>query len=247
MKSLTKYLISLLAMMLILTTSTTGLGAVNAQEQPKVNNTEDPLEYFEEVTLNTEEASFPVSDEQKESLLYKALDLIENEEVTFLSENNLIFDQPEVRGIEYDNGLKTYSVSFNYIEETEGSRITNLNIVFDENEELKNTFEIDVQVLNSKDVRVDYWQDGEGIVNQVINVTEFYPEGQISPMGWMDCMQSCLAGKGLTMMAITALFFACGFACTAGVPATAGTACYACVNTAGIIGVNSFIDCMDKC
>ncbi|MDQ0273380.1 hypothetical protein [Cytobacillus purgationiresistens] len=59
-------------------------------------------------------------------------------------------------------------------------------------------------------------------------------------------MQKCLAGKGMSIMAMSALFFICGFACTVGVPATAGTACYACVNTAGIIGVSAFLDCWEK-
>nr|WP_280166682.1 hypothetical protein [Priestia aryabhattai]MDH3129941.1 hypothetical protein [Priestia aryabhattai] len=35
-------------------------------------------------------------------------------------------------------------------------------------------------------------------------------------------------------------------ACTAGVPATAGTACYACVNSAGILGVNTILNSLEK-
>ncbi|MBM7702300.1 hypothetical protein [Metabacillus iocasae] len=138
-----------------------------------------------------------MSEAQKERLLNKALGYIENEEVSYLSNNDLIFDHSEVRGIQYDDGTKNYSVSFNDVEEAAGSRITNLNIVFDENEELKNTFEIDIQVLNHEDVRVDYWQDGKGIANQVLTVDTVDSSGGFKAMGWMDCMQGCLAGKGM--------------------------------------------------
>lgn len=247
MKKSSKYFISFLSMLLILATSSTGLNFASA-EVNKVNETVDPVKHFEEVTKNTNDASFEVSQGQKKRLLNKALRYIKSEEVSYLSNNNLIFDHTEVRGIEYDNGTVTYSVSFNYVEEKGGSRITNLNVVFDENEELKDTFEIDIQVLNHEEVRLDYWQNGNGLSNQVLNVSELgFNDGEFTTMGWMDCMQGCLAGKGMTMMAIAVLFFACGLSCTAGVPATAGTACYACVNTAGIIGVNSFFDCMEKC
>ena len=49
------------------------------------------------------------------------------------------------------------------------------------------------------------------------------------------------------MLVIAGLLAACGVSCTAGVPATAGTACYACVNSAGIVGVNTVLGCLDEC
>jgi len=58
-----------------------------------------------------------------------------------------------------------------------------------------------------------------------------------------DCTHSCVASKGVSMLA----FAACGVACIAGVPATAGTACYACVNSAGILGATTILNCFEDC
>ncbi|MCQ6531018.1 hypothetical protein [Bacillus mycoides] len=72
----------------------------------------------------------------------------------------------------------------------------------------------------------------------------------IKAAGWSkrwSCTQSCVASKGVNLLAIGMLVGACGVACTAGVPATAGTACYACVNSAGILGVNTILGCLDEC
>lgn len=62
-----------------------------------------------------------------------------------------------------------------------------------------------------------------------------------------DCTQSCVASKGVSMLAFGAIVAACGVACTAGVPATAGTACYACVNSAGILGATTILNCFEDC
>lgn len=62
-----------------------------------------------------------------------------------------------------------------------------------------------------------------------------------------DCTQSCVASKGVNMVAFAAIVGLCGFACTAGVPVTAGTACYACVNTVGILGSQTILNCLTSC
>lgn len=56
----------------------------------------------------------------------------------------------------------------------------------------------------------------------------------MSAKGWTGCVSDCLCDKNISQWAITGLTILCG------------TACYACINTAGIIGVNASFD-WEKC
>lgn len=152
-------------------------------------------------------------------------------------------------GIEHEDGTINYSVSFTHVSE---DAVGLLNIVFNDKNKIVGTYELDMNKLSEVKSSVKYWINDQIIVNQDFDISEYTEnstnnEGEYSTMGWTDCMNDCLSGKGLTMWAIALLAILCGASCTVGVPATAGTACYACVNTAGIIGVNAFFDCMEKC
>ncbi|MEC2021039.1 hypothetical protein [Bacillus velezensis] len=56
----------------------------------------------------------------------------------------------------------------------------------------------------------------------------------MSAKGWTGCVSDCLCDKNISQWAITGLTILCG------------TAFYACINTAGIIGVNASFD-WEKC
>ncbi|MBY7142642.1 hypothetical protein KFZ56_06025 [Virgibacillus sp. NKC19-3] len=70
---------------------------------------------------------------------------------------------------------------------------------------------------------------------------------QIQTQGLGSCVNDCLGDKNISQWAITGLGILCGASCTVAVPATAGTACYACINTAGMIGATAVTDCFDQC
>lgn len=151
------------------------------------------------------------------------------------------------------------------------------NIVFNKDLEMKNTYEMNAVKNKENFSTTKFWIDGKLIntlkmdLNDVINnsiseetgnsivnntVAELEAKSDngedktFHTAGWSKrwkCTQSCVASKGVNMLVFGALVGVCGVACTAGVPATAGTACYACVNSAGILGVNTILNCLEKC
>lgn len=236
--------------------------ATNVSAQPlsklpsnnKEQSTKDEIigmtEYINENTIN-------VSDKEKEQLLNKTKSLIESGTVEHHSNNEKIFNNADVRGIEYEDGTIQYNVSFTYADEKDMSRVSMLNIIFNEDQKtVFKTYEVDMyKDQNEKNGIVKSWVDGKLDKNETFDISNL-PGGKtetiqkddmVSTQGWTGCMSNCLGNKNISLWAITGLGILCGAACTAGVPATAGTACYACVNSAGIIGVNAVFDCLDKC
>lgn len=196
------------------------------------------------------EQSFDVSEEDEKSLLDKAKNLIESGEVNHHSGNDKIFDNPRVRGIEYSDGTIQYSVAFTYADEESMEEVSMLNVVFNSDKDsVFKTYEVDLHKNASGDRGIaKSWVDGQLDKDEVIDISNLSTEEPtMSTQGWTGCMSDCLAEKEISKWALTALGILCGVSCTAGVPATAGTACYACVNSAGIIGANAVFDCLEEC
>ncbi|WP_339262702.1 hypothetical protein [Lysinibacillus sp. FSL K6-3209] len=65
------------------------------------------------------------------------------------------------------------------------------------------------------------------------------------------CTQSCVASKGVNLLVFGAMLAVCGLVCNPAALAAsaglAGGACYACANSAGILGVNTVINCWNTC
>ncbi|MCQ6531029.1 hypothetical protein [Bacillus mycoides] len=203
-----------------------------------------------------------LDDSIKNDLLAKTKELISSGKVKTQAGDNLI-----VTGLKL-NGNKEYSVSYSSIKTDEKSVVNSIelfNVVFNDELDMKNVYEI--KSTRNKDNKgiAQFWID-EKLVNKsemdldaVVNsgLSEKQVERKVGSIvnkpvlkaAWSkrwSCTQSCVASKGVNLMVIGMLVGACGIACTAGVPATAGTACYACVNSAGILGVNTVLNCLDE-
>ncbi|MDR6224729.1 hypothetical protein [Desmospora profundinema] len=248
-KTFTKFFIALLSMLVLVTTSTVNISAAQSLNIASNEN----LDKVESICNDVFDNIIEVDEDTQQRLLNKAQDHINSGKVKYKSSNDLVFKNPSVRGVKYDDGTITYSVSFNYTDEE--TRLNALNIVFDNKEELLNTFEVDIKKLSEDEASVNYWVDGKEHINQNVDISEYVASEEaekapqfsaMSKKSWSSCMQKCLAGKGMTMLAITLLGVLCGASCTVGVPATAGTACYACVNTAGMIGATAFMNCWEQ-
>lgn len=64
------------------------------------------------------------------------MNYIENEDVNYHGSNDLIFENPQVRDIQYNDGTITYSVSFNYVDKEAVTRLSTFNVVFNSDEDL---------------------------------------------------------------------------------------------------------------
>ncbi|WP_350253672.1 hypothetical protein [Bacillus halotolerans] len=195
-----------------------------------------------------------VSNKTKEKLLSKAKKAIEDGDIKYHKSNEKVFDNESVRGIKYDDGTVTYSVSYLYVDTEKVDRVSSFNVSFDSDMNIEEYYEVDMKKVSSTQNEMTYWVNGvKDEEKSGVFETEKSTEDQtsssnmMSTQSWTGCVSDCLGDKNISQWAITGLAILCGAACTAGVPATAGTACYACVNTAGIIGVNAFFDCMEKC
>lgn len=63
-----------------------------------------------------------------------------------------------------------------------------------------------------------------------------------------SCTQSCVASKGVSLMVIGIMAGICGAVCNpAALAGLAGGACYACVNSTGILGFSTVMKCWNKC
>ncbi|QHM88868.1 hypothetical protein DXY21_02942 [Bacillus velezensis] len=192
-----------------------------------------------------------VSNKTKEKLLSKTEKAIKDGDIKYHKSNDKVFDNESVRAIKYDDGTVTYTVSYLYVDTKKVDRVSSFNVSFDSDMNVEEYYEVDMKKINSTQNEMTYWVNG---VKDEDKSGVFKTEGETSSSNmmsakksWTGCVSDCLGDKNISQWAITGLAILCGTACTAGVPATAGTACYACVNTAGIIGVNAFFDCMEKC
>ncbi|CDG29999.1 MULTISPECIES: hypothetical protein [Bacillus] len=197
-----------------------------------------------------------VSKKTKEKLLSKAEKAIEDGDIKYHKSNEKVFDNASsVRAIKYDDGTVTYSVSYLYVATEKVDRVSSFNVSFDSDMNIEEYYEVDMKKISSTQNEMNYWVNGvkdedKSGVFETKQTSE--DKGSTSNMmsaqkSWTGCVSDCLGDKNISQWAITGLAILCGVSCTAGVPATAGTACYACVNSAGIIGVNAFFDCMEKC
>jgi NACalpha-BTF3-like transcription factor len=224
-----------------------------AKADPSSTTTNKSYKKMEDATQFIVDNTVDLKESEKKQLINKTLNAIKKGQIKYHKSNDLIFKKPSVRKIKYDNSIVQYSVSFIYVDEKNVNRVSMLNVVFDNKKKIFQTYEIDMKKLSNQKAAVKYWVNGKIQNNKTYDISQYTSQSaentaqKASIASWSGCMQKCLSGKGMSMWAISLLGILCGASCTVGVPATAGTACYACVNTAGIIGVNAFMSCMDKC
>ncbi|QWH63962.1 hypothetical protein EXW39_28075 (plasmid) [Bacillus mycoides] len=247
---------------------------VSFAEKKQINTAsfEDSLDAAKKALGTSQEVrknKIELDDSIKNDLLAKTKELISSGEVKTQGVENLNVDNLIVTGLKL-NGNVEYSVSYSSIKTDEKSVVNSIelfNVVFNDDLAMKNVYEI--KSTRNKDNKgvAQFWVD-EKLVNKsemdldaVVNsglsekqverkVGSIVDKPVIQAASWSkrwSCTQSCVASKGVNLMVIGMLVGACGVACTAGVPATAGTACYACVNSAGILGANTVLNCLDEC
>lgn len=152
-----------------------------------------------------------------------------------------------------------------------------LNFVFDEKLKLKNKFEIKGELTDQNIVNSKIWIDGKVNNEIVVDATNLLNDSNTEKTGdaiveekindisikeskeftgsslasrW-SCTQSCVASKGVNLMIIGVMVGICGAVCNPAALAAsaglAGGACYACVNTTGIAGLSTVMNCWNKC
>ncbi|GAB6474471.1 hypothetical protein P4T37_18835 [Bacillus mobilis] len=270
MKKLLSYLL-IFSMVLLASFPMNSSYAKTNDDQLSIDESILATKEFFKTTKVVKENEVTVEDVTKGQLLEKAKELISSGTVKPIGGTEVDVDNLLVRGIKTPFGVE-YSV-FDSSVTTDDQGIVNslklFNMVFTDKVELKNTYELKSNRNKDNLATTKMWIDNiltssaDLDLTTVINdssadekgtdilTTELAPKtDKAVQYGWTKrwkCTQSCVASKGVNMLVIAGLLAACGVACTAGVPATAGTACYACVNSAGIVGVNTVLGCLDEC
>lgn len=157
------------------------------------------------------------------------------------------------------------------------SDIELLNFTFNERLKLSNVYELKGVLDGNNNVHSELWIDnklvtslkknidelinskkaeevGNQIAGEQMNENVLIEEQEFSGAGlakrW-SCTQSCVASKGVSLMVIGVMAGVCIAVCNpvalAGSAGLAGGACYACVNSTGILGFSTVMKCWNNC
>ncbi|KFN07085.1 hypothetical protein D0U04_29590 [Bacillus clarus] len=195
--------------------------------------------------------SVKVSDTDQKLLKENVIKLVNNGSVKVhnqdLQDAKLDFDTVFIQGVKYQNGEIQYSVKVDYVGNSieKGSFI---NVVFKENkEEVYGTTELIATNVDENTGLGKFWVNGDLKFNETVNKKDVkFDTSKVKPLSW-GCVNDCLASQGIASWVLYTAGIACAATCTVVGPLTAGTACWACLNGLGMIGVQVMFKCMDRC
>lgn len=99
---------------------------------------------------------------------------------------------------------------------------------------------------NKRDVKL--WINEELRFDQTIDKSDAnIKTSEIKPKVSWSCINDCLASQGIASWILYMAGIACAATCTIAGPITGGSACWACINGLGMIDVQQFFYCTDRC
>lgn len=152
-------------------------------------------------------------------------------------------------------------LNFTFTEKLDFSNVYELKGVLDENNIVHSKLWIDNKLVTSFEKNIDGLIkniETENVGNQIAleqtNENVSIEEQEFSGAGlakrW-SCTQKCVSSKGVSLMVIGVMAGVCIAVCNpvalAGSAGLAGGACYACVNSTGVLGFSTVMNCWDKC
>lgn len=171
---------------------------------------------------------------------------------TQANKKDIDFSKPSYTKLIHKNTQEiVYTISFEILGENDA--LSSIDIIYDENLNVKYQKEIHIKDYNGSDVSLTTWMNNNQVANvqdtkenleskaQTQNdengVTTFASNG-----GWA-CISDCLSDAGISMWLIGLIGTVCAGVCLV----SAGTGCAPCLVGLGMTQIQVFFDCDTKC